>query len=317
MPLASPSDAVEAETYAIRSCEKAARKINPSDLNAKGKMYLRYFWVFLILIPGVLSAETGPEPLWEAGIFAGVAKLPHYRGSDEYRTYAAPAPVLIYRGEFLQADRDGVRGVFVKTDHFETNISVYGSAPASSSNKARDGMPRLNGVVEIGPSVKWFPRGIHDPDPVYMMLAWRAGFSIDLEGNLIPRYQGHTTGLHLVYRNETLFWRHNIRFGLNLGLGLADRRLNQYYYGVDEIYSREDRPAYTTGSGYSGLGLGASINRSFGPDFSLMAYGRWDNIDGAVFDDSPLVKTRNNYAIGCAMVWWFLKSKKPAPARIN
>ena len=294
-----------------------ARKINPSDLNAKGKTYLRYFWVFLILIPCVLSAETGSEPLWEAGLFAGIAQLPHYRGSDEYRTYAAPAPVLIYRGEFLQADRDGVRGVFVKTDHFETNISVYGSAPASSSNKARDGMPRLNGVVEIGPSLKWFPRGIHDPDPVYMMLAWRAGFSIDLDGNLIPRYEGNTGGLYLVYRNETLFSQHNIRFGLDLGLDLADRRFHHYYYGVEEIYSRENRPAYKAGSGYSGLGLSAYINRSFGPDFSLMAYGRWDNIDGAVFDDSPLVKTRDNYAIGCALVWWFLKSKKPAPARIN
>ena len=280
-------------------------------------MNFRIIWIFLLLIPGISGAETGPEPLWEAGLFAGVAKLPHYRGSDEYRTYAAPAPVLIYRGEFFQADRDGVRGIFVKTDHFETSVSLNGNPPASSSNKAREGMPRLNGVVEIGPSVKWFLCGIHDPDPVYMMLAWRAGFSVDLEGNLIPRYQGHTTGLHLVYRNETLFLRHNIRFGLNLGLGLADRRLNQYYYGVDEIYSREDRPAYTTGSGYSGLGLGASINRSFGPDFSLMAYGRWDNIGGAVFDDSPLVKTRDNYAIGCALVWWFLKSKKPAPARIN
>jgi MipA family protein len=275
-----------------------------------------YFCIFLLLIPGVVNGQSTPEPLWEAGLFAGIARLPHYRGSDEYRTYAAPAPVLIYRGEFLQADRDGVRGIFVKTSHFETNISMFGSAPASSSNKARDGMPRLNGVVEIGPSLKWFPHGI-DADSFYLMLAWRAGFSIDLDGNLIPRYEGNTGGLSLVYRNETLLLHHNIRFGMNLDLNLADRRFHQYYYGVDEAYSREDRSAYKAGGGYSGLGLSAYINRSFGPDFSLMAFGRWGNIDGAVFDDSPLVRTLDNYAVGCALVWWFLKSKKPAASRIN
>jgi len=286
-------------------------------LYAKGKTYLRYFWVVLILIPGILGAEPEPEPLWEAGIFTGAVRLPHYPGSDEYRTYAVPAPVLIYRGEFFQADRDGVRGVFVKTDHFETNVSLHGNPPASKRNNAREGMPRLHGVVEIGPSLKWFPCGVHDPDPLYLMLAWRAGFSINLEGNLTPRYRGHTSGLHLVYRNQTLLSRHDVRFGLNLGLGLADRRFNHYFYGVDEIYSREDRPAYTARNGYSGLELSAYVNRSFGPDFSLMAYGRWDNLDGAVFADSSLVKTRNNYTFGCAIVWWFLKSEKPAPARIN
>jgi MipA family protein len=279
--------------------------------------FIRWFWIFLLLIPGSVHGGPEPEPLWEAGLFAGIAQLPHYRGSDEYRTAAAPAPVLIYRGEFLQADGDGVRGIFIRTAHFETNISVYGSAPASSSNRARDGMPRLNGVVEIGPSLKWFPRGIHDPDPFYLMLAWRAGFSIDLDGNVIPRYEGNTGGLSLVYRNETLFLPHNLRFGLNLDLNLADRRLHHYYYGVEEIYSRENRPAYTARAGYSGLGVSAYIHRSFGPDFSIMAYGRWSNIDGAVFDDSPLVRTSDNYAVGCALVWWFLKSKKPAASRIN
>jgi hypothetical protein len=48
-----------------------------------------------------------------------------------------------------------------------------------------------------------------------------------------------------------------------------------------------------------------------------MAFGRWGNIEGAVFDDSPLVRTLDNYAVGCALVWWFLKSKKPAASRIN
>ncbi len=30
------------------------------------------------------------KPLWEFGLFAGAARLPDYRGSDEHKTYVLP-----------------------------------------------------------------------------------------------------------------------------------------------------------------------------------------------------------------------------------
>ncbi len=52
------------------------------------------------------------EPLWEVGLFNFAADLPHYPGSNETRVYAFPTPFVTYRGKYLRASREGVRGIF-------------------------------------------------------------------------------------------------------------------------------------------------------------------------------------------------------------
>ena len=50
-------------------------------------------------------------PLWELGGGATALHIPDYRGSEEIRNYVFPIPWVVYRGEILRADRDGVRAV--------------------------------------------------------------------------------------------------------------------------------------------------------------------------------------------------------------
>ncbi len=52
------------------------------------------------------------KPLWEAGLGIGAVTFPDYRGSDRTQTYMLPVPYFVYRGEFLKADRNGLRGLF-------------------------------------------------------------------------------------------------------------------------------------------------------------------------------------------------------------
>ena len=50
-------------------------------------------------------------PVWELGIGIGTLNTPHYRGSDSEADLILPFPYVIYRGSFLQIDREeGVRG---------------------------------------------------------------------------------------------------------------------------------------------------------------------------------------------------------------
>jgi len=88
------------------------------------------------------------------GVGISALSLPDYRGSDESSLYAIPFPYLVYRGTFLKADRNGIRGTFFGSDRIELNLSLGASLPVSSDdNPARQGMPDLQPTVEFGPAL--------------------------------------------------------------------------------------------------------------------------------------------------------------------
>ena len=99
---------------------------------------------------GGVAERRAPAPLWELGLGAAVLSLPDYRGSDESRSYLLPLPYLVYRGDWLRADRDGARAMLVKTDRFKVDVSVAASVPThSEDNAARSGMPSRAAVSRL------------------------------------------------------------------------------------------------------------------------------------------------------------------------
>ena len=97
------------------------------------------------------TARPAELPLWEAGAGIAVLDFPDYRGADERHTLILPIPYLVYRGEFLKADRESIRGQFYKDDRLDLHLSVNGSIPVKSGeNSARQGMPSLDPTLEIG-----------------------------------------------------------------------------------------------------------------------------------------------------------------------
>ena len=93
------------------------------------------------------------KPLWEFGIFVGGARIPAYRGSRTYETYAFPAPFLIYRGEIFQSDRDGASGIFYRSERLESTLSFGGNIRVDADNTAREGMDDLDPILEVGPAL--------------------------------------------------------------------------------------------------------------------------------------------------------------------
>ncbi len=158
-----------------------------------------FIWQFLIitisffLLVDCCSAQSTryvEKPLWEVTLFGGVAAFPEYRGSDEYSVYALPLPYFIYRGEYLQSDKDGVRRIFSKSKFHEIFISLSGNPPVESDNKVKTGMPDLDAIFEIGPVFKWYLNGIDANDPVYFKVEMRSAFSINIDSGLNVDYQG-------------------------------------------------------------------------------------------------------------------------------
>jgi len=271
--------------------------------------------ILIALLMGLSFAgqaqEEMPEekPLWEAGLFAGAARMPHYRGSDEYKAYVLPLPYLIYRGEIVRANRDGIKGVFWSTDRLEAALSFSGTPPVDKDNKARRGMPEIGAIVEAGPGVKFFITDRENPNPLYLKAGVRAAISVDTD-DLGIAYEGLRGDIKLIYRNHTLLKEQGVSFGLNAGVDFANRDYNETFYSVDPVYATPSRPAYQAAGGYTGFSLSANAVKKLNDRWSVGAYYRWDNLSGTAYVDSPLVKTENNHILGVAIICKLFKSEK-------
>jgi outer membrane scaffolding protein for murein synthesis (MipA/OmpV family) len=100
-----------------------------------------------------------------------------------------------------------------------------------------------------------------------------------------------------------------------VGIDFSDRRYNGYFYDVPEEDARPGRPAFDAKSGYGGLIVSGNLIYRINHQFSVAVYGRWDALDGAIYEDSPLVEENNNFTTGAALIWTIATSKKKVDAR--
>jgi outer membrane protein len=250
-------------------------------------------------IPLMAHAET-EKPLWEAGIGFGAVSFPAYRGSDQSKRYALPAPFFIYRGEFLKADRQGMRAELLGNDSVNLTISGALSPPTFSDEiRIRAGMPDLDANVEVGPQVNiklWDAE--HDGRQLKLLLPLRSAFTL----NSKPQGIGWVFHPKLNLDIGTLAALPGWNIGLQAGALFGDRKQHQYFYGVDSAYATADRPAYEARGGFAGMQYLVGVSKRFKRHW-VGAFLRYDNLSGASFANSPLVRTRNYVAGGVAFSW--------------
>lgn len=250
-----------------------------------------------------LSAAAAPAeelPLWELGVGVAAVALPDYRGADEGRGYLLPLPYVVYRGEFLKADRHGIRGEIFDVERLELNVSVAASLPVDSSrNAARAGMPDLQPSLELGPSLElalW--RSAEGRDLLELRLPLRAAFTLESSPHSVGWVFTPSLNLDLPGRGALAGWN----FGLLTGPVYGDRRQHEYFYGVAPQFAALTRPAFAARGGYGGWQVLAAASRRF-RDFWIGAFVRADTLSGAVFAASPLVKRDTYFAAGAGIAW--------------
>src|SRR5664279_5752164 len=110
---------------------------------------------FLVALTSTHLSRAEELPLWEAGLGVAGLSLPDYRGSDQQRFYVLPLPYLVYRGDLLRLDNNGLSGLLFHSERVQLNISVDAWVSAKSSqNTARRGMPDLDPTFQIGPALE-------------------------------------------------------------------------------------------------------------------------------------------------------------------
>ena len=255
-----------------------------------------------LLIANSAMAEQVPQ--WEVGGGVAYIDFPHYRGSRERQSYMLPIPYVVYHGDILKVDRQRVRGLFFHSDAVELDVSVSGSVPVRN-DAARQGMPDLDPTFEIGPSLNIsLYKSASNRVELELRLPLRSVFATDFS---YLSYIGLMFQPHLNLDIKNVFDQTGWNLGMGAGPIFTNSRYNQYFYNVDAIYALPDRPAYTAAGGYAGSQFVVALSKRF-PRHWVGGFVKWDSLEGAAFEGSPLVKRKDSASFGFALTWVFSES---------
>ncbi len=257
------------------------------------------------------SAHATGRPLWEIGAGLVGLSLPNYRGSNERQDHLLPMPYLIYRGEVLKMDQDGLRGLLFDGERVEVNLSLNGSLPANSDDDpVRQGMADLDPTVEFGPTLN-----VHlwQSSNRRMRLEARAPLRTAITVSASPRQIGWLFSPNLLLEIRDPGGLTGWNFSAQAGPYFNDREYSGYFYGVRPFETTPSRPAYEAAGGYTGTQATFTLSRRFSGTW-LGAFVRYDTLAGAVIEDSPLVRRAQAVSAGLALTWIFKESERRVEA---
>jgi outer membrane protein len=254
---------------------------------------------------GDAASLPAGEPLWELGLGIAAVHFPDYRGSDQASTHVLPLPFVAYRGRFLRADRDGARAILFAGRRIELDVSLSASVPSDSKdNDARRGMPDLPGTFEIGPNLNvelW--QSADRRLKLDLRLPVREAVTLERS----PKAIGVTFSPNINLDIRNLAGRWNI--GILGGPLYADRRYHQHTYGVAPAFATSTRPAYSAPGGFAGWRAVTAFSRRLGNAW-LGGFVRYDDLHGASFAASPLVRRERSVTAGFGISWIFAVSNQ-------
>jgi MipA family protein len=264
--------------------------------------------IIAAFIAAPVSAQEKPSlPLWEAGVGAGFVSTPAYPGADTQNNRGLLLPFLIYRGEVLRSDQQGIGARLLHSDTTEFDIGLAASLPASSKDVSeRSGMPDLGTLVEFGPRVKVKLADIDPQSRVRFELPLRA--VMEVRGGV--HRQGWTMEPRLVYetRGKGGLWTWDAQLGAVIG----DSRINRYFYEVQPQFATAGRAAYDAKGGLMLVRTGLFAYRKLDPDWRFFGFVRYESYAGAANRDSPLMKKSSGASAGFGFAWTLGRSQERA-----
>ena len=255
--------------------------------------------------------QRDSRPVWEIGVGGGYSGAMDYPASSSRNNRTLFLPYAIYRGERFRVGSGRVRAVAVEKPRFSVDLSLGAAFNADSEgNSAREGMPDLDFLFELGPRLDYriFDRPVHSGSR--SSLSWetylRAVMSTDFSG-LDSR--GVRVGSRLRY-NYSNIGGSKVDFFTRFGPVWATEDLQDYFYGVDETFATDSRAAFNAGGGYLGSELFYGLRFHAGKNFRLILGSTLGYYDGAENRDSPLFESRRTVSYAMVMVWSIRQSRR-------
>lgn len=260
------------------------------------------------------EAPTEAQPLWEFGVGGGLGEVANYPASSERNFIALAAPYVVYRGDvFRIGGGGGARAVVVEDSDFEVDLSFGGAFSADSEdNTAREGMPELDFLFEVGPQFVYkvgtfdFENG--GKSRLNARLQTRAVFSTDFS-RIDER--GYVIEPEISYQQRGVLFE---KTGLNVSFSMtfASEELQDYFYQVDQAFVTDSRAQFDAKGGYLGSRLSTSMSFSIGENIRAFLGGSVNFHAGAANEDSPLFEDDVTYSLAAGFVWRLYESDTKA-----
>ena len=270
-------------------------------------MHKLYSVVILICLALCSFAATAQYKLEiGAGIFT--TQLPHYPGADQKKTYVLPMPYIFFESENFELERNRLTGFMWNSGNWHLDLSAgAGIKVNSDDNEARVGMPDLDWVFELGPSLKYYLQGSpKSPQHLVTEIFTRKAIATDFSsiGNVGWRY-----GPAISYQQQFMVDGVN-RLALNIRVvaNFSDKRYLDYYYGVNTQYASDTRPEFHNKGGYAGSDLSLGLTYKTRSIWTG-GYLRYYQLSDAQQVDSPLFFNTQGWSFGLGIVWIFYHKK--------
>lgn len=250
----------------------------------------------LLLFCGSASAES-MLPRLELGASLVAVHTADYRGSSGNSSYLLPAPYFKYRGDRLRFD-EGAQGVIIERPDLLLTLSGNLSLPSDDDTPERDGMDDLDAIVEIGPSLNFRVHRLEN-SAWWIDLPLRFAYTLNSDLESI----GYVFQPRLSWRQPArMLGEWKLRF--NIGPLYADAAQHDYFYSVGADDVTPERPFYEADGGYSGLRSEFTWSKRFG-EYWFGGFLRYDSLDQAEIEDSPLVSDTDAWVAGIGFAWVF------------
>ena len=263
-------------------------------------------WTAVLLAAAWLAApaHAKDEPLWEYGFGIGVLGYNDYRGAESSHVFPVPVPYLVYNGPLIKADKEGVRGALFSRPWVDLNLSFDATLPVSN-DRTRNGMTELKPTAEAGLQ---FDLHVWRSEDSRIKLVVRVPLREAFTFQAPPRSIGTTLtpGLKLKADDPWDYDGWEVRY-----LHRAPCSPTAAITTIFIRYRRKTRPPparrIRRRAAMPARNSLPTYHKRF-PHYWFGAFVRYDNLSGAVFEDSPLVRQENYWSAGFAFAWMIGRS---------
>ena len=237
---------------------------------------------------------------------------PSYPASEDTQIDFIPLPLPVYRGTFLRVGDDTdspIRGRVFRTDRIKLDIDfdlIFGSD--SDDIEARDGMPDLDLLLEVGPELElqFVDRGWFAAD-AFLALPVRGALSWD---GLDPSFEGLVFAPELKFTRD--FGKKRQQLKLRITPSFASDGYMDYYYEVTPGFRHRATCRLCRRGGYLGTEIALSLRWPVAKRLELWGGIRQGFYNGAKNEDSPLFTDDTTTTIYGAFMYRFWESKRRA-----
>lgn len=267
-------------------------------------------WIFFF--HGIVHSQVSSgffeqnQPKFEFGVGLLGANIPNYPGASNSRMRWIPIPWLIYRGDTLRSDDEGMRIRFNSSKYYEVGLSAGFNFPVKSSdNPSRVGMPDLDGIIGLGPRIMFRLLKDKNGEQLNISIGGRATASTNFSN------RWHHVGV--VFEPAADYWKNfgkesNTTLILRGSVSYGDKGYEEYFYQVDSLYQTPQRPTYNAKPGLSQISLALAASQVLNPDLQIFGGLFYSNFSLSANIDSPLLETKETTAIGLGFIYMTFKS---------